>query len=74
MPAPALAEVGAGLGGIALFTAAGAGLLEVARRLGLCRLALGPRLAYAYLLGIAGIIFAIVGLLMALSALDQVMS
>ena len=53
MPAPALAEVGAGLGGIALFTAAGAGLLEVARRLGLCRLALGPRLAYAYLLGIA---------------------
>ena len=33
----------------------------------------GERVA-AYLLGIAGIIFAIVGLLMALSALDQVMS
>jgi hypothetical protein len=47
---PALAEVGAGLGGVALFTAAGAGLVEL---LGLRRLTLGPRLAYAYLLGVA---------------------
>ena len=45
-----LAELGAGLGSVALFTAAGAGLVEL---LGLRRLSIGPRLAYAYLLGIA---------------------
>ncbi|MEA2694796.1 MAG: hypothetical protein QOJ16_4183, partial [Acidobacteriota bacterium] len=46
----ALAELAAGLGGVALFAAAGAGLVEL---LGLRRLGLGPRLGYAYLLGVA---------------------
>jgi hypothetical protein len=45
-----LAELGAGLGSVALFIAAGAGLVEL---LGLRRLSIGPRLAYAYLLGVA---------------------
>ncbi|HEV7515755.1 MAG TPA: hypothetical protein VGR07_05590, partial [Thermoanaerobaculia bacterium] len=49
----ALAEVGAGLGAVALFVAAGAGLLEIAEVMGLRRLPWGARLGYAYLLGVA---------------------
>jgi hypothetical protein len=46
----ALADLGAGLGGVALFTAAGMGWVEL---LGLRRLPVAARLGYAYLLGVA---------------------
>ncbi len=58
-----IAAAAVGLGGVALFTAAGAGLAELSPALR--RLPLGSRLGYAYLLGLA----AVPGALFALSHL-----
>jgi hypothetical protein len=49
----ALAETGAGVGGVLLFLLTGLGLVELLERLGMDRLRRAPRLGYAYLLGVA---------------------